>query len=136
VKVTAALCVLATTCVSPGTALAQSNAGAVGQPHVADPDSVRWSSFLPLMREEATKRGIELPLPFGAGLVYYHLSRDIAISDVRVGRNGAPPQSASDVAQLAARANVENVNFKLDVWLLPFVNLYLITGYIWNSSDT
>jgi hypothetical protein len=103
---------------------------------VANPDSARWSSFLPLLREEATKRGIELPLPFGVGLVYYHLSRDIAISDVRVGRNGAPPKSASDFAQLSARANVENVNLKLDVWLLPFVNLYLITGYIWNSSDT
>ena len=53
--------------------------------------SRRWSSFLPLMGAEATKRGIELPLPFGAGLVFYHLERAISISDVRVGRNGAPP---------------------------------------------
>jgi hypothetical protein len=132
----AARLVLVAMFVGPGLAIAQSNPEVAGQPHIADPDSARWSSFLPLLREEATKRGIELPLPFGAGLVYYHLSRDIAISDVRVGRNGAPPQSASDFAQLSARANVENVNLKLDVWLLPFVNLYLITGYIWNSSDT
>jgi hypothetical protein len=37
-------------------------------------------SFLPLLGEEATKRGIELPLPFGGGLVFYHLDRDIQIT--------------------------------------------------------
>ncbi|HTO92526.1 MAG TPA: hypothetical protein VMJ70_15450 [Candidatus Sulfotelmatobacter sp.] len=96
----------------------------------------RWSSFLPILGEEATKRGIELPLPFGAGAVYYHLSRDIRITDVRVGRNGNPPTSVSSFAQLAARADVDNVNLKLDAWILPFVNVYLIAGYIWNSSNT
>jgi hypothetical protein len=112
-------------------------------PGAAAPDSLgvrpadrRWSSFLPLLGEEATKRGIELPLPFGAGLVYYHLSRAIEISDVRVGRNGAPPASVSDFAQLASNSNVENLNLKLDVWLLPFVNLYAIAGYLWNDSKT
>lgn len=99
-------------------------------------DSTRWSSFLPLLSEEATKRGIELPLPFGAGAVYYHLSRDIDITDVRVGRNGAPPQSVSHFAQLSATSNVENVNVKFDVWLLPFLNVYAIAGYIWNTSET
>jgi hypothetical protein len=93
-------------------------------------------SFLPLLAEEAYKRGIELPLPFGAGLVYYHLDRDIAISDVRIGANGAPPASVSQFAHLASNSNVENLNAKLDAWLLPFVNLYAIVGYVWNESDT
>jgi hypothetical protein len=101
---------------------------------LAKPDG--WSSFLPLLGEEARKRGIELPLPFGAGLVFYHLSRDIEISDVRVGRNGAPPTSVSEFAALGSRADVNNLNVKLDVWILPFVNLYAIAGYIWNESET
>jgi hypothetical protein len=98
--------------------------------------SSRGSSFLPLMGDMARKHGVELPLPFGAGLVYYHLERDIEISDVRVGRNGAPPVSVSNFANLGSTSNVENLNLKLDVWLLPFVNVYGIVGYIWNSSDT
>ena len=93
-------------------------------------------SFLPLLAEEATKRGIELPLPFGAGLVYYHLDRAIAISDVRVGRNGAPPTSVSQFAQLSSSSNVDNENLKLDAWLLPFLNLYAVVGYVKNHSDT
>jgi hypothetical protein len=88
------------------------------------------------MADEARKRCIEMPRPFGAGLVYYYLARDIAISDVSVGRNGAPPQSVSNFAQLAARAEVNNVNVKVDAWLLPFLNLYGIGGYVWNSSQT
>jgi len=101
---------------------------------VPKPD--RWSSFLPLMGDEARKLGIELPLPFGAGLVFYHLSRDIEVTDLRVGRNGASPVSVSDFARLGARADVNNLNVKLDAWILPFVNLYAIAGYIWNESET
>jgi hypothetical protein len=103
----------------------------------SEPESTtRWSSFLPLLGEEARKRGIELPLPFGAGLVYYHLSRDIEITDVRVGRNGEPPTSVSELVKLGSSSSVDNVNFKADAWLLPFVNVYAIVGYIWNESET
>jgi len=103
---------------------------------VATTQPRRWSSFLPLLGDLARERGIELPLPFGAGLVYYHLSRDIRVDDVRIGRNGAPPTSVSQFAQLSSNSNVDNLNVKLDAWLLPFVNLYAIVGYVWNTSDT
>jgi hypothetical protein len=41
----------------------------------------------------ARDRGIELPLPFGAGIVGYCINRGIAVSEVRVGRAGAPRRS-------------------------------------------
>ena len=93
-------------------------------------------SFLPLLGEEATKRGIELPLPFGAGLVYYHLDRQIEVSDLRLGINGAPPQSVSQLAKLGSTSVVDNYNLKLDAWILPFLNVYAIAGYVSNHSDT
>ena len=105
-------------------------------PAPADTVKATRTRKLPLLGEEARKRGIELPLPFGIGPVYYHLSRDIEITDVRVARNGAQPASVSDFAQLGARADVNNLNLKADVWILPFVNAYAIVGYIWNESET
>jgi hypothetical protein len=93
-------------------------------------------SALPFLAEEARKRGYELPLPFGVGLVYYNLHRAIEITDVRVGRNGAPLSSVSRFAQFASSSNVNNLNLKFDVWLLPFLNLYAIAGGVWNKSDT
>lgn len=119
----------------PAHAHAQADSSATGTP-AAGAEAKRWSSFLPLLGDAARAHGVELPLPFGAGLVFYHLSRDIRVTDLRVGRNGATPTSVSQFAQLGARADVDNLNVKLDVWILPFVNLYAIAGYIKNESST
>ncbi len=91
---------------------------------------------LPFLGDEARKRGIELPLAFGIGLVVYHLDRAIEVTDVRIGRNGSTPQSVSDFAQLGSDSKVNNVNVKFDTWLLPFLNVYAIVGGIKNESET
>jgi hypothetical protein len=119
-----------------GTAAAQLADATESSAPGATAEPKRWSSFLPLLGEEAAKRGIELPLPFGVGAVYYHLSRDIRITDVRVGRNGAPPASVSQFAKLSSNSRVDNLNLKLDAWILPFLNVYAILGYVWNTSET
>jgi len=90
---------------------------------------------LPFLAKLARERGYDLPLPLGAGAVYYFLSRDVEVSDVRVGRNGAPPESVSQYAVLSASSEVDNVNLKFDAWLLPFLNLYAIAGYVNNETN-
>jgi hypothetical protein len=91
---------------------------------------------LPFLGDLARDRGIELPLPFGVGAVYYFVSRDIAVSDLRLGRDGATPTSVGDYVQVATTSSVSTMNVKFDVWLLPFVNVYAIAGYVWNESET
>ena len=46
-----------------------------------------WSSFLPLMGEEARKRGYDLPLPFGVNINFLLLERDIEVTDVEAIRD-------------------------------------------------
>ena len=97
----------------------------------------RWSSFLPLMAGEAKKRGIELPLPFGVSTVFTGLlDRNIDVTDVRVGVNGATPHSVSRFVNLGSTSTVANANLKLDAWLLPFLNVYFLLGYVYNESTT
>ena len=91
---------------------------------------------LPFLADLARDRGIELPLPFGAGAVAYYIQRDITVSELRVGRGGAAPSAVSDFVQVATSSRVGNLNFKLDAWLLPFLNVYAIAGYVWNESET
>ena len=91
---------------------------------------------LPFLGEEARKRGYELPLTYGIGLVYYKLQRDIEVTDVRVGRNDGEPVSVSEYVVFAADSDVDNLNVKADVWILPFLNLYAIAGTIKNQSTT
>lgn len=99
-------------------------------------DGGREDRKLPFLAEEARKRGIELPRTYGVGVVYYYLNRAIDVTDVRVGRDGADPQSVSQFADLGSDSRVNNVNLKADFWILPFLNLYAIAGYIWNESTT
>jgi len=91
---------------------------------------------LPFLAEEAIKRGYELPLPFGAGLIVTGLgNRKIDVTDVRVGLQN-PPRSVSDFVQLGATSDVFNANLKFDAWLLPFLDVYALIGYVHNSSTT
>jgi hypothetical protein len=96
----------------------------------------RWSSFLPFMSEEALKRGYELPLPFGASVIYNHIERDIRVDDLRLGLNGGPPQSVSRFVDLGSNSRVDVAITRFDAWLLPFLNVYGILGYVHNESFT
>jgi hypothetical protein len=92
--------------------------------------------ILPFMADEAIKRGYELPLPFGVGVVVTGLEgRQIDVSDVRVGLQN-PPRSVSDFVSLGATSNVFNANLKFDAWLLPFLDVYALVGYVRNQSST
>jgi hypothetical protein len=88
------------------------------------------------MKEEALARGYELPLPFGIGLVYNYLQRDIKVNDVRIGLDGAAPRSVSRFLNLGSESHVNAALVKGDVWLLPFLNLYALAGYIDNESTS
>jgi hypothetical protein len=96
----------------------------------------RWSSFLPLLADEARKRGVEIPLPFGVSLVYYGIARDIKITDVRSGQGGNPPASVSEIASFSSRSTVSTLIAKVDAWLFPFLNLYALVGWFHNDSTT
>ena len=99
-------------------------------------DSERRSIF-PLMAEEALQRGYELPLPYGAALVLTGLAnREIEVTDVRLGLEGNPGTSISDFVHLGSSSDVFNANLKLDVFVLPFFNVYALLGYVHNESDT
>ena len=97
----------------------------------------RWSSFLPLLKDEALKRGYQLPLPFGVGSTFTILSgRDIEVRDLSVNVNQQGNQSVSHIIDLGSTSNVFNANLKLDAWILPFLNVYALAGYVYNESKT
>ena len=88
------------------------------------------------MGEEALKRGYELPLPFGVGVILTGIDdREIDVTDVRIGIEGST-DSVSDYATLGSSSTVFNANLRFDTWLLPFLNVYAIAGYVHNESDT
>jgi hypothetical protein len=98
-------------------------------------DSTAWTHPLPLGAEWALERGIPLPLPFGIGATYVFMSRDIEVTDVRVKIGDRPPESISDFASFAVRNKTSVGALRLDAWVLPFLDLYLMAGYTWTNSN-
>ena len=89
------------------------------------------------MADEAKKRGYQLPLPIGISTVVTGLfDRKINVTDVRAGVNGSTPTSVSQVLNFGSTSNVVNVNLKLDAWILPFLNVYILAGYVHNETTT
>jgi len=96
-----------------------------------------WHSRLPFLAEEARKRGHELPLPFGAALVVTALDgRKIEVTDTRIALDDNPGQSISNFVDLGSTSEVFNANLKFDAWVLPFLNVYALVGYVHNTSLT
>jgi len=93
-------------------------------------------SRFPLLAEEARSRGYALPLPYGASLVLTRLGgRKIDVDDVRLGVDGSS-RSVSQFLNLGSTSDVFNANLKFDLWVLPFLNVYTLLGYVHNNSTT
>jgi hypothetical protein len=58
------------------------------------------------------------------------------VTDLRVGVDGSPPSSVSKVVDLGSESDVFTANLKLDAWILPFLNVYTLLGYVYNESKT
>jgi len=115
-----------------GIAAAQQSTADAGAAATTPPPHRR----LPLMADEARARGYELPLTFGTGAILTYLDgREIEVTDVRVGLDGNS-QSVSDYATLGSTSTVFNANFRFDTWVLPFLNVYALVGYVHNDSAT
>ncbi len=92
-----------------------------------------WSSFLPLMADEAHEKGYELPLPFGAGINFITLKRDIEVKEIRAGFGEL--NDVTDFLSVDATTYVDTLVARVDAWILPFLNLYVMGGYLENQSD-
>ena len=96
----------------------------------------RWPYALPFLADEAVKRGYELPLPRGLSGVFYYVERDVEIDDIRIGIDGGPLRNASRVLNLGSRSHVSVGVARFDAWLLPFLDVYALAGFVYNNTTT
>ena len=92
------------------------------------PDGEAQKGFNPLRRGSYAEQGIELPRPFGIGINFIFMERDIAVTDVTVAVAGRPPESISDRAAFDVRNRTLLSMVRFDAWVLPFLDVYLMAG--------
>jgi len=76
--------------------------------------------------------GKDFPLPFGVSAVYFTQDQDYDVDKLVLGVPGLPPIPAG---QLEIENSIDEVNAKLDAWLLPWLNVFAIAGELDGETD-
>jgi hypothetical protein len=101
-------------------------------------DSIKRSTYpytFPAWGQKIAKKGIALPLPAGVMANYFAGSQQINISDLQVGFNGGPLVPLDFIKFGQVKANFQSVSTRVDLWVLPFVNVYGIFGETFASTN-
>ncbi len=86
-----------------------------------------WSRALPFLAQDVIDLGYSLPLPYGTGLVYTNLEQDLVIESLNVGFGGEK-EPYEFVTFSEPRIDNRTLQFKLDAWLFPFMNVFALVG--------
>jgi hypothetical protein len=92
----------------------------------------QWGHALPFLAQEVLDKGFHLPLPYGAAGIYAYVKQDLLLSDLRISF-GDPDQPTTPVPFVTfetAYNATDSYNLKLDMWLFPFLNTYLIANKV------
>jgi hypothetical protein len=95
--------------------------------------SGHWSG-LPLMSDLAKENNIKLPEPFGLTATYFVINRPSRVTKVKAGINNGGLRELPSLA-FEANAKVQSAIGRLDAWILPMLDVYLLGGYVWNDSS-
>ena len=94
-----------------------------------------YDNVFPILGRKALEHGVRLQAHLGINLNYFAASQGIAISNLGLAVNDGDWVDMSDVIKFdATTSDVENVNARVDLWVLPFLNLYGMGGYTWAST--
>ncbi len=93
---------------------------------------VEYNYVFPLLGQKAYKLGFDLPYPIGAMTNYIWIDQGILIDNFQLGIKSANvdlPTQPVDFIKFSNNRNKSNTfNFRPDVWLFPFLNVYGLFG--------
>ena len=96
-----------------------------------------WPYTFPLWGEKLAQRGLNFPLPFGIGLNYAYINQPIKISRVAVGVNDSEMVDLSNLIVFDdLNSRVHAMNLRVDMWVLPFLNLYAMGNWAIQSQTS
>lgn len=111
----------------------------VGAKNEALKDSIIAKPYpysLPIWGAKAAARGYDLPYSAGLGVNYLWQQSDLIISDLFVGFNNGPMYDLDEIIRFnGSTATASAVNFRPDIWILPFLNVYALLAKAKTSTE-
>ncbi|MFK5856044.1 MAG: hypothetical protein QM503_07935, partial [Bacteroidota bacterium] len=99
---------------------------------------IPYEWHFPIMGDKIRKLGFDIPFPNGIMVNYIVGTQYVSISNLSIGLHDDPDSfiNVDGIArfeQIKPFVNVINVRY--DVWLLPFIDLYALGGYVHSKTD-
>lgn len=89
--------------------------------------AVEYPYLLPIWGKKVVQKGFNLPKSAGLSVQYLWQRSDIVVSDLQVGFNNGPMYDLDEIIRFnSAQTNTKGLNFRPDIWLFPFLNIYAI----------
>jgi hypothetical protein len=100
-----------------------------------DPADPTWDNHLPFYGQKVTDMGMHLPDPVGLTFLGAYVDQDLSLTDLKISGDGQNFSPVPFVAFDGAAAKDIALEFKLDAWILPFLNVFAIAGVIDGKAD-
>jgi hypothetical protein len=111
----------------------------VGEKNQAYVDSLKAKEYpyaLPIWGAKAAALGFDLPYSAGLGINYLWQESDLIIEDLLVGFNNGPMYDLDEIIRFnGATASASGLNFRPDIWLFPFLNVYALVSQANTSTE-
>lgn len=102
-------------------------------------DSVKNSEYpyiLPIWGANAHKLGYKLPYSAGLGINYLWQNSDLTLNNLMIGFNNGPMYELDEIVRFTnAQSEANAINFRPDIWLFPFLNIYGIFAQAKTSTS-
>jgi len=92
--------------------------------------------MLPILGAQVVKKGFALPLSAGISAQYFWQESDLVIENLMVGFNNGTMYNIDQIIRFDdAKSSAQAVTIRPDIWLFPFLNVYLIMGQGKSSTE-
>lgn len=93
-----------------------------------------YNNIFPIWGKKAIEKGFDLPFPVGLNLIGLYMNQDIVISNLGLSTGDDPTQLMDFIVFDNAISKISTANARLDVWILPFLNVYGLFGKGWSTT--
>jgi hypothetical protein len=111
----------------------------VGKKNTSLSDNIKIKPYpyaLPVWGAKAAKLGFDLPYSAGMSMNYFWQQSDMIIENLFVGFNNGPMYNLQEIVRFSgATATASAINFRPDVWVFPFLNVYGIFSKAKTSTE-
>lgn len=88
-----------------------------------------YNYLLPIWGKKVMSRGIDIPYPVGVNFIGLYITQPIDVNNLQLSFGHDKPTAPFPIVQFGnSTSTVASANARLDLWILPFLNVYGLYG--------